>query len=224
MKPTTRRSTSVRREEIARAVVRIIGRRGITSLSTATIAAEVGLTTGALFRHFASQDEILTHATRYAVELIQGTFPDESLAPRERLLALARNRIRTLGTDAGLAWFVRSEQALLTLPPDATRMLRDLVARSKRYLLATLRAGAAEGTIRGDIAPEILLLPVMGTIHALIGMSGVHTLTAARRRNTEQALRGLMVLLTPPSGAGARRKPHRRTPLKPGIPGKEKRL
>jgi AcrR family transcriptional regulator len=215
MKPMTRRSTAVRREEIARAVVRIIGQRGITALTTSTLAAEVGLTSGALFRHFASQHEILTHATRYAVGLIQGTFPDETLPPSERLLALARNRVRTLGADPGLAWFIRSEQALLTLPPDATRLLRALVVRSKRFLLATLRAGAAEGTIRNDIDPENLLLPVMGTIHALIGMSGIHKLSAARRRNTEQALRSLMLLLAPPSGNGA--------PGRPRNSGKEKR-
>ena len=111
MSPTLRKPAAVRREEIAQAVLRIIGERGLTSLTTSNLAAEVGLTSGALFRHFASQDEILRETTRHAVARIEATFPDEPLSPVDRLLALARNRVRVLGADPGLAWFLRSEQA-----------------------------------------------------------------------------------------------------------------
>ncbi|HXV75571.1 MAG TPA: TetR/AcrR family transcriptional regulator [Candidatus Polarisedimenticolaceae bacterium] len=105
-----------RREEIARAVLTIIGARGRTALTTTTLAAEVGLTTGALYRHFASLDEILTEAVRYGVERIESTFPAAALPPLDRVLELARNRVRLLGRDRGLAWLLRSEQAYLTLP------------------------------------------------------------------------------------------------------------
>lgn len=77
--------------------------------------------------------------------------------------------------------------------------LKDLVRRSKRFVLAALRDGAAKGTIRTDIEPEILFVPVMGTIHALIGMAGVHA-TAGRTRgsSTERVLVALTILLAPP--------------------------
>ena len=220
MTTTIRKPTAVRREEIARAVLRIIGERGLTSLTTANLAAEVGLTSGALFRHFASQDEILREATRHAVARIEATFPDESLSPVDRVLALARNRVSVLGADAGLAWFLRSEQALLALPQDAARMLRDLLNRSRRYLLAAIREGAADGSMRDDIDPEVLLVPVLGTIHTLIGMSGVQGTSSGRRPSTERVLAGLMRLLARP-GRGrasttpaARKSKNRSTPIR----------
>jgi AcrR family transcriptional regulator len=216
MPQPNRKPAAVRREEIARAVLRIIGERGLTSVTTANLAAEVGLTTGALFRHFASQDEILREATRHAVSRIEATFPDEALPPLERLLALARNRISVLGADPGLAWFLRSDQAALALPADAARLLFDLAGRSKAFLLAALREAAAEGRIRDDISPGILLVPVLGTIHTLIGMSGVRGRSEASASNSEQILAALLRLLSPqdpppPAKSPGTRKPKKKT-------------
>ena len=55
------------------------------------------------------------------------------------------------------------------------------------------------GRFATDIEPEILFVPVMGTIHALIGMAGIHA-TAGRTRgsSTARVLAALTVLLAPP--------------------------
>ena len=204
MPSTNRKPSAVRREEIAVAALRIIGERGIASLTTTSLAAEVGVTSGALFRHFDSREAMLQEAAQHALARIEATFPDPTLSALERLLALARNRVRIVGADPGVAWVLRSEQAYLSLPADAVAQLQDLVKRSKRFVLTALKDGAAEGTIRTDIAPEILFVPVMGTIHALIGMAGIHA-TAGRTRGStaERVLAALMILLAPADGAPA---------------------
>jgi len=202
MQPAVRKTGAERREQIARAVLRIIGERGLTSLTTATLAAEVGVTTGALYRHFASLEEILIETVRHAVETVEVTFPDPTLPPLDRLLALARNRVRLFGNDAGLAWLLRSEQAYLTLPADAVTAVRDVVHRSRQFLLQALRDGAEGGSIRSDIEPELLLVPVLGTIHAVIGTprrSGEQS--RDNPSDPERVLSALARLLEPPSGA-----------------------
>jgi AcrR family transcriptional regulator len=181
-----RKPAAERRQEIALAVLRIIGERGLTSLTTATLAEEVGVTTGALFRHFASLDEILRETVRQSIKRMDETFPDPSRPPLERLMELARNRVEVLRSDPGLAWLLRSEQAYLTLPDDAVKSLRALVRRSRRYLLDAIQEGALQGSIRHDIEPEVLLVPILGTIHALAGMPGGHHFaprTNARKRD-----------------------------------------
>jgi len=203
----TRKPAAERRQEIVKAVLRIIGERGLTSLTTSTVAEEVGVTSGALFRHFTSLDAILQEAVGYALFRIEDTFPDPSLPPVERLLQLARNRVRVLGSDPGLAWLLRSEQAYLTLPEEAVERLRDLVGRSKRFLLDAIREGVSQGAIRSDIEPEILLLPVMGTIHALVGMTGVHRLASGGRRpNLDRVLSALQRILAAPEQARRRQR------------------
>jgi AcrR family transcriptional regulator len=209
-----RKPTLERREEIAAAALRIIGERGVTALTTATLADAVGVTSGALFRHFESREEILDEAVRHAVEQIEASFPDPSLPPRERLFGLARNRVRLFAGDPGLAWLLRSDQAYLTLPPAAIEKLRDLVARSRQYLLDALRQGTREGSIRNDIQPDALLVVVMGTVHALIGLGGAHAhVSGARRTGPERVLSALERLIAPSGrspAARTRRTPNRR--------------
>jgi len=195
MNTITRRPTAERRQEIAQAVIRIIGEKGFAALTTSTLAAEVGLSTGALFRHFPSQDAILTHATRYAVQRITETFPDNSLPAVDRLRTLAANRVGLLGPDPGLAWFVRSEQAMLAIPEEAAVELRSLADRSRRFLLKTIREGVADGSIRNDVPAPHLMIIVTGTIHALIGMSGLQNMTTGKTSAPEKVLNGMMRLL-----------------------------
>ena len=206
-----RKPTQERREEIAVAALRIIGERGLTSLSMTTLADEIGVTSGALFRHFESRDEILDEAVRHAVERVEASFPDTSLPARERVFALAQNRVRLFASDPGLAWLLRSDQAYLTLPPAAVRELRGVVARSRQYLLDALREGARAGSIRDDIDAEALLVTVMGTIHALIGLAGAHaTAAGVRRTSPEAVLSALERMIAPPGTSPAAKPPSKR--------------
>lgn len=214
MRPTRRKPTADRRREIARTSLRIIGEQGLASLTTATLAAGVGLTTGALYRHFASLDEILIETVRQGIVDIDGTFPDANLPPIERLLALARNRIRLLGGDPGLVWLLRSEQAYVALPPQAVALLRDVVRRSRAFVLQSLIDGAADGSIRNDIEPELLLVPVVATIHTIIGRRGTFRgRSTAAPPDPERVLLALVRLLEPPGprAATGSRMPRSRT-------------
>jgi len=191
-----RKPSALRREEIADAILRIIGERGLPSVTISVIAAEVGLSSGALFRHFALREEMLGLAVLQGLARIDSTYPSDPGPPLERLLQLARNRIRLLGSDPGLSWLLRSDEALLTLPGSAVAAIRKVAARSKGYILEALREAAAEGSIRSDIDPELLLVPFVGTVHALIGARGAQRFaTEDMEAHTEDVLHALVTLL-----------------------------
>ena len=200
-----RKPAAERRQEIGGAALQIVGRQGVTALTTANLARKVDLTTGALFRHFATLDDVLREAVRQGLERLESTFPDGALPPLERIATLARNRVKILSSDPGLAWLVRSDQALLALPGDAVASLQEFVSRSRRFLLEAIEEGVRQGSIRRDIEPEALLVPVAGTIHAIVGMPGVHRLArGSGKLGPERVLEGLMRMLAPP-GLGRRK-------------------
>ncbi len=191
-----RKSGTERREEIALAILRIIGAQGLTSLTTATIAAEVGVSSGALFRHFASREEMLQATVEHALRKIEMTFPEESLPPLERLLEMARSRVRLLDANPGIAWLLKSDQAYMELPTEAVQQLRGLAKRSRTVILGAIREGAAQGSIRNDITPEVLIVTVVGTIHALTGLSSTNRPSAIRKKpDSEHVLAGLGLML-----------------------------
>ena len=108
--------------------------------------------------------------------------------------------MRLLSEDPGLSFLLRSDQAFLALPELAVKRLREMVERSRAFLLRSLRDGAREGSIRKDIESELLLVPVMGTIHALIGTSGVRgQVDPVREKQVERVLAALLRLLSPPN-------------------------
>ena len=183
----------MRRREIAEAALQVIGKQGAPALTAARIAAEVGVTAGALFRHFASLEAILDAAVDYAVEALEETFPDRALPPLERLRSLTSARVRLIVGRPGLGWLLQSDQVYLTVSKRSVARLRSIVKRSRAFLLAALREAAAEGTIRDDLPSESLLPVLTGTVHAAIGSMGVHR----ARKAASDPLDALFQLLSP---------------------------
>ena len=203
MATRTRKPSAVRRREIAEGALRVIGREGATSLTAATLAAEVGLTPGALFRHFASVDRILEAAVELAVERIDGTFPAAELPPLERLRSLARARVELVRGTPGLAWLLLSDQVYLSVPEPAVARLRDLVQRSRAFILAAFSEALERGELRADLTPQTFLPIFTGTIHSLLAAPGVHSAPGdskpggATSPTPSQVLDTLFTLITP---------------------------
>lgn len=190
MPTTTRKPSSVRRLEIARAALAVIGEHGATSLTSATLAKEVGLTPGALFRHYATLDEILGAAVDVAIESVDATLPSADLPPLERLRALALARVELIGGTPGLAWLLLSDQVYLCVPEDAVGRLRALVKRSRAFLLAAFQEGVERGDLRSDLDPGTMLPIFTGTVHALIQSRGAATGTGTGTGKSAAATAG----------------------------------
>jgi len=195
MPATQRKPRDERRTEIAAAALRLIGERGATSLTAASLAEAVGVTPGALFRHFATVDEILAAAVDLGVQRVEATFPDEELEPLERLSELVLSRIEAIRDTPGLAWLLLSDQAPLTVPEAAVRRLRRLVKRTRSFLLEALEEGVECGELRDDIAPELMLVLVTGCVHSLAAARGVHA--RASLPSPDEVLETLLELLAP---------------------------
>ncbi|MGD9995936.1 MAG: TetR/AcrR family transcriptional regulator [Ilumatobacteraceae bacterium] len=77
-----------RRAELADAAARLIARSGIESATMREVAAEAGLTTGALTHYFADKRELLLATFRASLEHRRAKrLPDEASEPLDRLLA-----------------------------------------------------------------------------------------------------------------------------------------
>ncbi len=158
---------------IADAVLKIIGERGIAALTTTVLAKELGVSSGAPFRHFGSRDDILEAAARRVGETVAGTFPTVALPPLERLQALFLARVNTLGKQAGVARFIFSEQFALALPPAAAERMLELVRGTRAFVLAALEEGADRGEIRKDLPPKALLPIVLGSLQHLVFLNAL---------------------------------------------------
>lgn len=195
----TRRSTEDRQAELIDAALRIIATRGITALSTRALAAEVGLSTGAIFRHFATLDALLVGVVERVEAVLAATYPSAELAPLARLDAFVEARSTAVGNQLGILRLMLSDQFLLALPEAGSARLEGCVQRSRAFVLACLREGQACGAVRSDVSAEALAPVVMGTVQMLaLSGAGVRQRVVEGRRVRE----GLSTLLRPPHSAG----------------------
>lgn len=204
MNPRVRKTGPERRDEIARAVLGIVGEKGLQALTTTAVADRLGLTSGALFRHVASRDDMLRETAHLAAELIAETFPPAGGRPLQRLRHLARERVRLMRSWPGVAWLLTSDQATLSLPADAADALRGMVLRTRTFVLDAVEEGRRDGTIRRDVGAGELALVFVATVHALIGAPGVRRGEGADTDDrVERTLDAVDRLLAPPRLAGA---------------------
>ncbi|MBI5497842.1 MAG: TetR/AcrR family transcriptional regulator [Deltaproteobacteria bacterium] len=189
---TTRRPTAQRREEIADAALRIIENHGIVALTTSSLARAVGLTTGALFRHFDSTEAILEAVAERVETLLRATLPDADLPPRVRLERFLDARSAVAGKHAGILRLMTSEQFTLALPPGAKRRLRAAVAETRALVTRTLADGQAEGAFRDDQPADALAVIVLGTLKMLAFAAAVGGAPEAQSARVRATLRALL--------------------------------
>ncbi|MBK8697710.1 MAG: TetR/AcrR family transcriptional regulator [Deltaproteobacteria bacterium] len=190
-----RRSTEVRQVELTDAALHIIATRGIAALTTRSLAEQVGLSSGAIFRHFASIDALIEAVVARVELVMESTFPSSELPPRERLDRFVEARSTAVGGQVGIMQLMLSEQFLLALPEGGSARLAACAQKTREFVRACLREGQTAGEFRSDIDAGALVVVVMGTIQML-------ALSAANRRQigtAPQSVRdALGVLLRPP--------------------------
>jgi AcrR family transcriptional regulator len=205
-----------RRAEIADAILGVVGKEGVGALTMERLGREVGVTSGALFRHFPSRAAMLDEAARRAVALLETSFPAPELAPLERLRAFLTARSRLASQHPGIPQLVFSEQFGKALPPEGARALRDMVLRTRGFVVEALKEAGARGEVRRDLPPEELAVVVMGAMFARAVLGAAGRDGASRRTKVAAGWSSLLRLLTPPAHAPDRRAGRPESPVTEG--------
>jgi TetR/AcrR family fatty acid metabolism transcriptional regulator len=195
-----RRTSEDRQVELTDAALHIIATQGISALNTRSLAAEVGLSTGAIFKHFASLDALLDAVVARVEAVLESTYPPSTLPPVERLEHFIEARSTAVGNQLGILRLVLSDQFLLALPTTSSARLSACVQKSRAFVLDCLREAQASGALRADLSVETLAPIVMGTVQ-MLALSP----SKSRQRNDEaRAVLGtLLALLRSPNIADA---------------------
>lgn len=199
-----RRASKQRQVELTDAALRLVASKGIAALTTRSLAAEVGLSTGAIFRHFASLDALLDAVVARVEAVLESTYPPGDLPAVERLERFGLARSIAVGNQLGILRLVLSEQFLLALPKSGSHRLTGCVEKTRSFVLACLRDGQRSGELRTDVPAETLAPIVMGTVQML-------ALSPSKPRQREAEARAvlgslLVLLRTPVVAPSANRK------------------
>jgi TetR/AcrR family transcriptional regulator, fatty acid metabolism regulator protein len=154
-----------RKPQIIEATLRLIAEHGLAGTSMTRIADEVGISNAALYRHFASRDDIVIAAHDSLMQRVF-TWLNSSKAPD------ALDRLRELGSTHAEIFSRDIEgfnapmfQFISWLPRDRVR--DHVVSRRMemlRWYADLVEEGKAQGSIRDDIETELIVAELFAWI------------------------------------------------------------
>lgn len=141
-----RRKVEVRREEILATTIREMQRLGMDRTRVQDVAHALGVSTGLVFYHFDSKDNLLAAALAYAVEQDLARL-DRALERQQTPMDRLRRVVAVYGpTGSAPGWTLWIDAWSTALRhPAIRRMLRTLESRWRDALCDAIRDGVASG-------------------------------------------------------------------------------
>jgi AcrR family transcriptional regulator len=163
----TRKPAEDRRREIADAALRVIAAGGLGRFTALAVAREVGLSDGALFRHFPSMEAIVDAAIDRVEELLFEAFPPAGADPLERLGAFFRRRATVIRQNPGISPLLVSDELAKAASAAGVERVAGLRRRSAAFVRACLAEAEAGGLLAPGIDAEVAAFVVLGSLVAL---------------------------------------------------------
>src|SRR5664280_1217034 len=156
------------RDRLIDAGERLFSRPGSGLISIEAIAAEAGLTKGAIYHHFADRAELLRAVARRVspVEDMRAQIqPSTELGAREGLIAIATAYYEAMRKRADL---VRNLAANSSQDPELARVvMAEIIGQGAPMMLAWLALQSQRGNLR-PIDPSLLIQGLFGPVFLLI--------------------------------------------------------
>lgn len=166
----TRLPTEERQAEIVTAALRLARDTSPALITTTDIASAVGLTQGAVFKHFPTKDAIWVAALQWVRgELMQSlrAAAAEAPTPLDGLSAMFRAHVDFVVAQPGVPRLIFNE---LQQPADsATKQeVRAMLQGYRKLLLDTLEEAVAQGQVVADLDREAAATTFVGLIQGLV--------------------------------------------------------
>ncbi len=174
-----REKTQVRQRQIAEAALKVMSQQGLRRFTAAAIAREVGISDGALFRHFPDKPAIVAAALDRVEDLMFRGFPPQHPHPIERLGLFFQQRLALVSTNPAIVNLITSDQLALAAGGQGAQRVAGWKARSAAFILECLMDAQAAGLLREGVDVYALRLIVHGSILSL-GMADKIGLEAGR--------------------------------------------
>ena len=164
-----REPTENRRRQIADAALKIIATQGVGRLTTAAIAHEVGITEGAIFRHFGSKEEIVLEAIDRVEELLEQDAPHETgLGPLEQLRQFIEHRVRVVHAHGGIPRLVFADELSLAAGEAGVAKVQAIRRRATSTIRRCLEEAKRQGELAKDVDVDAATLVVLGSLMVLV--------------------------------------------------------
>lgn len=182
-----RLSTEERQAEIVAAALHLARESSPALITSADIATAIGVTQGAVFKHFPTKDAIWLAAMRWVRETLLQRLQaaaDQTATPLDALSAMFRAHVEFVIAHPGVPRFIFHE---LQQPADSAAKLevRAVLQSYRKLLLGRLIQSMEQKLVSPDLDPEAAATSFIGLIQGLVMQSMLTGRTAAMRQQAD---------------------------------------
>jgi AcrR family transcriptional regulator len=184
----TRLPTEERQAEIVAAALRLARDSSPALITTTDIASAIGVTQGAVFKHFPTKDAIWVAAARWVREALLKSVKfaaAEAPTPLDALSAMFHAHVEFVVSHPGVPRLIFHE---LQQPADsATKQeVRALLQSYRKLLLDNLEQAVSRGQVIADLDREAAATTFVGLIQGLVMQAMLAGRPAAMRSQAER--------------------------------------
>lgn len=161
-----RLDTRIRKDQIAQAALQLIAARGLRALSIAGVARRVGLVPSAIYRHFASKDQVLDATLEHLGRRLLSNVDlaaEEAKDPVERLRRLLTRHVRLIRENQAIPRVIFSE-GIYGDRPERKARVHGIITRYIDHIAGFVLEGQRVGRIRRDLDPHVAAVTFLGLI------------------------------------------------------------
>jgi len=157
---------SNRQVDIIEAATHLLGNKGIQNLTTKSLAAEIGFSEPALYRHFKGKTDILESVLTYYQQLLK-----EGLAHIIQSEESALMKIQAM-MEFQFRHFTKNPAVIMVVFAETSFQYNNVLSKAVSEILTQktsmvariVEAGKSEGSIRNDIDTEQMVTMIIGSM------------------------------------------------------------
>lgn len=160
-----------RQIEIMEAATLRIDQYGIQELTIKNLAADLGLSEAALYRHFKSKNDIMLGLLSYFIsemkERIAAIISDEDNTPTEQLKNIFDSQLKTFLKKPAIVSVIFSE-GIFQFNKDLSEKVSTMMELMQTHISAIIKKGQDEGTYRELIGSVTISTIIMGSMRMTV--------------------------------------------------------
>ncbi|MDD3040670.1 TetR/AcrR family transcriptional regulator [Bacteroides sp.] len=173
MEPPQKLSAEKRKNITIETVIELAGQQNPSEITTAAIAKHMGVTQGALFRHYATKDDLWQAVMEWVsirlLDRLEGAARGAS-SPIESMKAMFLSHIEFVADHPGVPRMMFGELQR-SAPTPAKRMAQTLIKNYRERLCTVIEEGKKSGEISPSLDAEAAAVLFIGMVQGLVMQS-----------------------------------------------------
>ncbi len=179
-----------RQEEIINKSIKIIDQRGIQGLTIKNLAREIGVTEGAIYRHFENKRQILISILTLFHNKMKDFHNSSQVSEKSTFgkISVALNHLRALFEANPAIVSVIFAEEIFQKDTELSEMIAKLIKENQEFMLYLIKEGQANGELREDLDEQMMVNSILGPFRLIVKMWKMEGFSVSLENSLEELM------------------------------------